>query len=698
MKPRRCVGLIVMLLALALLAPPASGSGSANALSTLLPPQPSTLSVAVDKPVAAVAEFSPPAREVTGNPVLQDSLAKLVAAQSTEGPGRLAALAGLPHVDLAAGAARVILEMAVSPEARIAGRPTRHVLVTPAGGMAERYDAPQVVIRDDLASAITATGATYETAYKDWVQVLAPIGSLEALARMPGVRAVRLPFFAEAQETPGRAGLGQSGPTAGVQMTEGVPLTIASAWHYSGFDGTGVNLAVLDFGFTGWDVLQESGDLPDGDGLVLHDFSSSYSFGPPGTDGEEHGAACAEIAYDMAPGATVHLYAWGTEVEFGNAVSDYIDNVSGKKVATMSVAWFNAGPYDGTGPINKIVDGAQAAGVFWVNAAGNYQTSHWSGTAQQYDSTDTIAFGSSFVQGYGPDPDHVWSVPADTPITAFLEWNDWNDDRDGNAGNVDYDLFLLRWDGSTSSVVAASQGNQCITQAAPVEAIHYTTPEEGVFGLVISRYTGGGSCTNNFGHWLQLFSTDEVYVPGQGSANLFWYTNPCNSVAIPADGDSALATGATFWYDYTRAPLYGLETFTSFGPRNAAGGGNPGSAVNKPDMVAPDGVSTVTYGKSANISFADGGPGFWGTSAAAPHVAGAAATAWQANAGYAQSELRSYLQGRARHRADGGVCGGAAAAGAPASTTLNNRYGWGELYLGLWQQVNTYLPLTLRSE
>jgi hypothetical protein len=682
MKQRRCITLIAVLAALAVWAAPASGFIIEGAGAPPIPPQPSALTVTADEAVSSIAEISTPARAKTGKPVLQDSLAQLVAAKATGRVDKLATLAGLPHVDLAAGTARVILEMAVSPKAGIAARPAREMLVTPSGSVAERRGAPQVVIRDDLAAAIAATGASYETAYEDWVQVLAPIGSLGALARIAGVRAVRLPFFSEAQEVPIPSGSGQSGPAAGEQLSEGVALTDAGAWQLSSVNGTGISLAVFDLGFTGWDARRASGDLPSGAKLVLHDFSADYDFGPPGTSGYGHGTACAEIAYDMAPGATVHLYAWGTEVEFANAVSDYINNVSGKKVATSSIAWFNAGPYDGTGPINAIVDNAQAAGVFWANSAGNYQTSHWSGTAQGYQSGDLVAFGSGNVQGIGPQPPQVWQVGAGSTLTAFLEWNDWNAARTGNTSHVDYDLFLLQWSGSTWVQVASSIGNQCGASAPPTEAIVYTTPDDGYFGLAIERYTGGGACTNNFGHWLTLHSFSEVYVAGQGAANLFWYVNPCNSVIIPADGNSAVAIGATFWNADLTAPLYGLETFTSFGPRNAAGGGNPGAAVNKPDMVAPDGVSTATYGASDAVSYADGGSGFWGTSGAAPHVAGAAALAWQANPGFSLSQLRSYLQGRALYKAGGGACGGSAVASSPASATSNNRYGWGRLRLG----------------
>jgi len=676
----------ILLIALALLMPPPSHSQAQEAKGSarLLSP-PAELSASAEAvPVSVVWEPPPTAGKETGILGLENRLARLYAAYKAGDSDGLATFAGERYVDLAGATVRVILEMDESPEAQAIGGPNLETVALPDGRTAQIYHAPAIAIRQELADAIAAAGATYETAYGNWVQVLAPLASLEALAQILGLRYVRLPFPAPSDHMPARGAPDSLGPLAGTQTTQGVNLTNANTWHAAGLDGTGVNLAIFDDGFTGWDARQAGGDLPGGSDLVLHDFTAAYDFGPPGTPGYEYGTACAEIAYDMAPGATVHLYAFGTEAEFGDAVSDYISSVSGEKVATMSSSWVNAGPYDGTGPINAIVNNAQAAGIFWANAVGNYQKQHWSGTATPYGTTDSVAFGSGNVQVFGPQPDYVWNIPAGETITAYLEWNDWNGGRTGNQSHIDYDLYLLRWTGSAWSVVARSEGNQCFGSIPPTENIVYTAPSGGYFGLVIARDTGGGACPNNFGHWLQLFTFNGFGQPGQGAMNSFWYTNPCNSIAIPADGDSAVAVGATFWNEDSTPPLYGLETFSSFGPRNGSGGGNPGAAVNKPDVVAPDGVSTATGGASNGVNFANGGTGFWGTWAAAPHVAGLAATAWEGYPGYTLAQLRNYVQSQALYKADGGTCGGASTAAGPLpqSGTHNNRYGWGRIHLG----------------
>ncbi len=127
---------------------------------------------------------------------MEPFLAELVAAHRAQDRERLAALAGNPHIDLAAGTVRVILELDRDPEAR-PGTPTVETVITESGQRIEIHHAAPVAIRSDLAAAIAATGATYETANGDLVQVVAPFASLEALAALPDVRMLRLPYPAE---------------------------------------------------------------------------------------------------------------------------------------------------------------------------------------------------------------------------------------------------------------------------------------------------------------------------------------------------------------------------------------------------------------------------------------------------------------------------------------------------------------------
>jgi len=127
------------------------------------------------------------------------------------------------------------------------------------------------------------------------------------------------------------------------------------------------------------------------------------------------------------------------------------------------------------------------------------------------------------------------------------------------------------------------------------------------------------------------------------------FQNATGSILVPGDSNNVMTVGAVAWNNPAT-----LEYFSSQGP---AKHGASGPDVYKPDIVAPDGVSTATYGTTA----------FYGTSAAAPYAAGAAALVKQQFPGFSPIEIRSYLENLA---VDLGPAG------------KDNQFGSGRLNLG----------------
>ena len=109
-------------------------------------------------------------------------------------------------------------------------------------------------------------------------------------------------------------------------------------------------------------------------GLAGRDYNSNSS---------RHGEFVSEIVYDMAPGATYWFINYHSPDEFGQAV-DYITNVLRPKIVVHSNS-FLFGRFDGTGWFARKVDAAAAAGMLWVNSAGNYRTRHWEGAWSDAD-------------------------------------------------------------------------------------------------------------------------------------------------------------------------------------------------------------------------------------------------------------------------------------------------------------------------
>ncbi|MDD5703806.1 MAG: S8 family serine peptidase, partial [Dehalococcoidales bacterium] len=260
--------------------------------------------------------------------------------------------------------------------------------------------------REDEAEEIASQAGEVETEYRGLIQVNVPVSELAGLAANESVSFVRLPYQAVQCDV----------------TSEGVGLINADEWQVAGVDGSGVKVGIIDGGFFGYQSLQSQGELP-------ADISTRWapSLGGPGTS--FHGAGCAEIIYDIAPGATYYFAGCQYDSEFGPAVDWLIGQ--DVDVISSSIGWPGLGPGDGTGPINEVVDQAIEAGILWVNAAGNHADTHWGGNFSDPD--EDGAHNYSGIAELNPI-----TVSEGQTIIAVLSWNDtW-----GSSDN-DYDLYLI---------------------------------------------------------------------------------------------------------------------------------------------------------------------------------------------------------------------------------------------------------------
>ncbi len=393
--------------------------------------------------------------------------------------------------------------------------------------------------------------------------------------------------------------------------SEGVNLIGADDWHATGFNGNEIKVAVIDLGFEGYTTLLGS-ELP---GSIIQ-----WPIGGPITGTTSHGTACAEIVYDVAPSVQMYLVKIGNEVDLGNAVDWLIGQ--DVDVISHSVNWFNAGPGDGTGVIADIVDRARSAGILWVNAVGNMARRYYQATFRDNSGNDWHEFSVSPLDEY-----NTFYASSGETIYAYLSWDAWP------ITDQDFDLYLYR--SGVSSPVEWSANYQNGSQP-PTEALSYQVGEAGSYHLAIRK----DNATTN--------PTLRLFAPNHDLE----YRTSAGSVAAPADADSALAVGATHWSDDS------LESFSSQGPTT--------DGRTKPDVVAPDGVSTQTYGPSNGQPY-PGGTGFFGTSASTPHVAGAAALVKDRYPSYTADQIQNYLESRAVDKGSAG---------------MDNLYGWGRLDIG----------------
>jgi subtilisin family serine protease len=384
-------------------------------------------------------------------------------------------------------------------------------------------------------------------------------------------------------------------------VSEGVEVISAVLWQTAGYEGQGVKIAILDGGFQGYTSLL-------GTELPFSPTVRSFAAGGCVECGTVHGVACAEIVYDIAPQAQYIFATAHTDVEFSNAVSYLVDEER-VDVISFSANWSVAGPGDGTGYLADRVNRAQSQGVLWVNSAGNFAEGHWEGAWRDDDGDNWHNFTPT-------DESNAIFARAGESIRVGLRWDDpW-----GASGN-DYDLYLYR--GADPDPVGYSVNTQD-GDDDPVEFISYQVPALGIYHVQVDRYAA------NRDVYLELFSEDHD----------LGYRVASSSLGLPADAEGSMTVGAIHWQGL------GLEPFSSQGPTN--------DGRIKPDLVAPDGVSTASYEPSDGRAWAIGGQGFFGTSASAPHVAGAAAVVKSAYPSYGPAQLRSFLEGQAMDMGSGG--------------------------------------------
>ncbi|MBN1940509.1 MAG: S8 family serine peptidase [Candidatus Aminicenantes bacterium] len=468
---------------------------------------------------------------------------------------------------------------------------------------AERFPGPAGPGRPSvIPSRIASLGGRVELEEGFEIQALLPPAAVEFLAGDPLVSRLRLPVR----------------PVEAAVQSEGVPRSGAQAWSdIPSFRAPEdpVKIAVLDLGFQGYQTRQGS-ELPSN--VVVSSFRSDGDIAA----GTSHGTACAEIIHDMAPEAKIYLVNFETDVELHAAVnylmSEKVDIVS------CALVWPGAGAGNGTGPICEDVKKCAEKGILWVGAAGDDAENHWEGTFSDPN-------GDLFHNFSGDDAILQWEVPAGASTRATLSWNDWGTWTGSSYGNPtqDYDLLLWRWTGTGWELLEYCDDWQDGTPGqTPVEqSSHWTSATAAVYGVSILKF---GATINK---------TLEIFV--QGASAGIEFPVPAGSLGIPADAVEALAVGAT------DAESDLLEAFSSRGPTS--------DGRIKPDLTAFSGVSTATYGPKA----------FAGTSASAPHVAGAAGLL-MSKTPYTSAQVRTILESRALDLGPSGK---------------DNSYGFGRLYL-----------------
>jgi hypothetical protein len=299
------------------------------------------------------------------------------------------------------------------------------------------------------------------------------------------------------------------------------------AYHERGYRGQNLTIAVLDNGFMG---LQQSL------GRRLPPWLKVEASPRDEMQKTNHGTKMAEIAYAVASGSRFYrLDTNGPRILLFNA-NGYTNLQAAVKgaikakadIVLYSQVWEYGGNWDGKGFINKLVSKATAAGILWVNAAGNLGLSTYAAPIRMSSAQDVML----------PDAGNSvrFTVPQDgVPVKIVLAWNDFRDTKEHRT-EQDLDLILSDDQGRekmTSKLVqSGSRDTEAENYSAHAREIIQTQLKRGVYRLRVAAKT------QNFNANSRLRLT----VDGNG-VRMFSATTS-DSLPVPADNPDVLAIGA----------------------------------------------------------------------------------------------------------------------------------------------------------
>jgi hypothetical protein len=350
--------------------------------------------------------------------------------------------------------------------------------------------------------------------------------------------------------------------------------------------GAGVSVGVISDGVGQLEASIASGDLPQSVELV-------GTGGPEGGEGTE-GTAMLEIVHDLAPGARLLFAAPRTSAEMVTAIDALA--AAGANVVVDDLV-FTDEPKFVDGPVAQAARRLATGGGVYVTAAGNFARSHWIG---DYRRGTSPAFAGAAYRGVhhfrGGDAGNTLRVPPGGEVLAVLQWNEAF-----GAARRDFDLLLARAGPGDDVVLAASTEEQS-GGGNPYEALRWVNDGgAATVYLAIAEFSTGSTGGTRLD--LNVFARGAVTME---------YVVPRDSVFGHAAVEEVLSVAAARVSDPGA-----VEDFSSRGPATLFFPRRESRIV--PRLAAVNGVETAVgrTGFFANP--------FFGTSAAAPHVAGCAA-------------------------------------------------------------------------
>jgi hypothetical protein len=220
--------------------------------------------------------------------------------------------------------------------------------------------------------------------------------------------------------------------------------------EYEGIAGIeSVKVAVLDYGFEGIDSGRAY--LPASTVIVEHydpALVARFGLGDPGyrkgfEPGNRHGRLMAQIVWAVTGfrpgGPTFYLLNANGPTMLRRAVRYAIERKV--DVILFCGSFEGGGNGDGRGPINRSVSEAAAAGILWVNAAGNYGGRVYNGPVRLLPEGYLRLRDGSDIASL-----RFRNRIDENTVTVTLTWNDYREQEDAGT-DKDLDLDVEDWAG-----------------------------------------------------------------------------------------------------------------------------------------------------------------------------------------------------------------------------------------------------------